>query len=1156
VALSWAPPVSNGGSPITGYEVSIERFFEWESAETDTSHVFTNLDHGDHGVYHDVFLVRAVNAEGPGEAARLSAAPFSTPSQPLNLAAAMGNAAIVLTWEAPENNGGSPVTGFEVTHFQWGAWDGSWIEATGSSSHTFSGLTVGADYRFGVRAVNAVGYGAEDWIAKIPGSGPSAPHDLRLTIGEGDAGLSWSLPLSDGGSQILYFEVSIDGGISWVTTMSHSSHTFTGLASPWEYTYRVRAVTAVGHGDEAFAALPTAPQNLAAILGEGQIKITWEAPARKGSSPIDRFIVNLIGGNFLFNSTADSETSHTFTDLGVGIEYTFLVRTLTAQGWGQEAAITAALPFPPEPPHSPINLTAAPGNAQIQLTWEAPEFYGFSPIWYEVRYTSGGGQSEWLPADSDTSHTFTGLANGIRHLVSVRAVNIAGYSWGAGIHETPGTVPSAPQNLRVTWELDRVVQVSWDPPEYDGGSWIFGYQVSFNNGVTWLGSDRENGHSFSDLTNGTTYTFRVRAVNLFGHGPEATVTGSPFTYPSAPLNLTAIAGNGQITLTWNPPQDDGGRPITGFIVMRGSISYEMASYVTSYIFTGLPNGVSQSFSVRALTYNAGYVIEGERATVAATPFGVPGAPQSFHAAPGHRRVALSWTPPSNNGGSPITGFEVYRDGVGGGAWLAASSGTGHIFTGLTNGQNYTFRVRAVNAGGAGAEVTANATPFHIPFSYQITGASGAFTATRGGITVVAANQPIQTVIDAVRADAEGEDVVIRFGSGAPRLDIGTASASFNNAGGGTWGTITLEGGITSANTDVNQGTVEVAVGVTVNSTGEIANTGSFGGLQVPHAINNRGIVNIQSGVVSALVGIAVYNRNTGSVNVSGGTVSTTSETAILCNGEGTIAVRGGFVTAPSGTAIGSMFSGQITVSGTAVVEGLTTAIATSGWARLEVLGGQLRTLSTNSALAAAIRHNSIGGVTISGGSVSVISGAAIVSSDTGIVPFNTGLVTISGTALISSQGRSVITINGTGTATRLAVTGGAISNLATFIQGGAHPFTNAITNHSTGGVIVTGGTLSVGLITGDFAVENTNPNATLVLGGAPNINGRLRIAPGRLSVESNSFGGRVFMLDPLTPANGQVAVANGAGVLGNFALHNPVWRLAAEGGNLVIRPNP
>ena len=86
----------------------------------------------------------------------------------------------------------------------------------------------------------------------------------------------------------------------------------------------------------------------------------------------------------------------------------------------------------------------------------------------------------------------------------------------------------------------------------------------------------------------------------------------------------------------------------------------------------------------------------------------PGVVRNFTATPGDSQVTLSWTAPSSSGGSAIIRYEVSSNN--GAAWVTSSSNTSHTFTGLTNGTLYTFKVRAVNAVGAGTESTQTATP--------------------------------------------------------------------------------------------------------------------------------------------------------------------------------------------------------------------------------------------------------------------------------------------------------------------------------------------------------------------------------------------------------------------------------------------------------------
>ena len=96
------------------------------------------------------------------------------------------------------------------------------------------------------------------------------------------------------------------------------------------------------------------------------------------------------------------------------------------------------------------------------------------------------------------------------------------------------------------------------------------------------------------------------------------------------------------------------------------------------------------------------------ASVGDRVFSAPGMPQNFAAAPGDGQAALGWDAPANDGGRAILKYQVSKDN--GANWVDAGLNTSYTFTGLTNGTEYTFRVRAVNSEGNGLEADATATP--------------------------------------------------------------------------------------------------------------------------------------------------------------------------------------------------------------------------------------------------------------------------------------------------------------------------------------------------------------------------------------------------------------------------------------------------------------
>jgi hypothetical protein len=205
---------------------------------------------------------------------------------------------------------------------------------------------------------------------------------------------------------------------------------------------------------------------------------------------------------------------------------------------------------------------------------------------------------------------------------------------------------------------------------------------------------------------------------MFHH--DAQLTGAAAPLPDlgrvTPTGLSAQAGNGQVTLSWSPPSGSAS-PVTGYDLYQATTpGHEGTNPVNgptpitgdTYTVTGLSNGTRYYFYLTAVN-SAG---EGGPSPPATTvPFGPPAAPLGLAATAGDGEVTLSWAAPASDGGSAITGYDVYESTAAGtqGTQVATTSGTGYTVSGLTNGTTYYFEVTAVNAAGQGqasAQVTA------------------------------------------------------------------------------------------------------------------------------------------------------------------------------------------------------------------------------------------------------------------------------------------------------------------------------------------------------------------------------------------------------------------------------------------------------------------
>jgi len=194
--------------------------------------------------------------------------------------------------------------------------------------------------------------------------------------------------------------------------------------------------------------------------------------------------------------------------------------------------------------------------------------------------------------------------------------------------------------------------------------------------------------------------------------PVASPPGAP---PAAP---TVVGHNGGVKVSWQAPSDDGGTPITGYVITYspprisdGHTESTRSGTGTSTTIEGFANGTTYTFTVSALN-GVGRGPASPPGT--GTPFTVPNAPTGVSAVAGDRSATVNWSAPSFNGGSAITGYTITA-APGGASKTAAASATSATFTGLTNGTAYTFAVKATNAAGAGAAASsAPVTPSPTP----------------------------------------------------------------------------------------------------------------------------------------------------------------------------------------------------------------------------------------------------------------------------------------------------------------------------------------------------------------------------------------------------------------------------------------------------------
>jgi hypothetical protein len=194
-----------------------------------------------------------------------------------------------------------------------------------------------------------------------------------------------------------------------------------------------------------------------------------------------------------------------------------------------------------------------------------------------------------------------------------------------------------------------------------------------------------------------------------------TTYGKPFP----PTNLEVVEGDGEISLTWSPTTDDGGRPVLEYLIRMGTSEVSMTDLervdvsVMSYTATGLENGMTYFFTVAAISD----VGEGDATQVlSGSPLGAPGSPTGLRAEEGEMVVTLSWIPPTEDGGRPITTYMVMRGDSGSSMEkVGQTTSLGFEDTDVDALVTYTYTIVAVNEAGEGQpSAEASATPRAVP----------------------------------------------------------------------------------------------------------------------------------------------------------------------------------------------------------------------------------------------------------------------------------------------------------------------------------------------------------------------------------------------------------------------------------------------------------
>ncbi len=519
------------------------------------------------------------------------------------------------------------------------------------TSKTVTGLQPKTSYSYQICAKNADGtgtYSAQRSIQTQPKL-PEAPSSITTVNTENSTELKWNSVSGATG-----YDVMFNGRM---TSVSGTSKKYTGLSANTKYPYKVRSKNSDGAGEysseKTAQTAPKPPTGVKAVTDEDSANLSWDS-----SSGATGYEVDADGKKY-----SATGNSHKVSGLSPNTSHTFKVSAKNAGGTSTPSSSKSAKTTP----KAPASPKAAATKNSVTVSW--PSVSGATS--YDVMFDGKTYRT------TGTSKSITGLSPNTSHTYAVRCNNADGSSrYGAENRvSTLPSAPSMPSGINATASKNAVT-VSWQAV-----SGADNYDLEFN-GTTYKVTGTSK--SISGLAEGTRYYYRLRANNA-GGSSSYTSSRSVVTLmspPAAPSNVHASSTHDTATVSWYPAAR-----ATSYNMVFNGTGYSVSG--TSQTVRGLRPDTNYSYKVCAV--NSGGSSAYSSGTVR-TQIQPPAVPENVTASATKDTAAVKWDPVSG-----ATGYDLLFDGT-----LHSTTEPAKTVTGLKPGKDYTYQVRAKNAGGPGS----------------------------------------------------------------------------------------------------------------------------------------------------------------------------------------------------------------------------------------------------------------------------------------------------------------------------------------------------------------------------------------------------------------------------------------------------------------------
>ena len=613
IYVIFSPPSDDGGNTITKYNIYYDltntgtTFTKYvlstSSITSDMSYEFTSLTKGQkvmikisaensigEGIISDKYIfVASTKPNAPQNFAVSSINIASTNTVLRTLSASSGSFAnVIITWDAPSDDGGSDLLNYKlyIDNNEAGSISGFVAVDTDISAwntqYEIDNLDVGRTYSLLLVASNINGDSDALTASMTTATVSSHPYDLKISSSAvSSINIEWTKPETENGAVItsykIYYQDITDSSQPLQNVLTNSIvtiHSLTGLTADHQYKLYVTAINDIGESRNSNTVLSYAssvPSGLAAptVVSHSlnSISIAWTAPTASTLSVTGYDVlidngedntpyITVYSGKYINNVL-----SFEIKNLTPGNYYNIAIIAYNAAGASDLSPtlreLCGALPKPP----NKIKAVSI-SSTSITISWNAPDDTGGIDLTNYVIYITSPTASSATVDHSVTSYTLSTVTVGTTYVFELTSKNLIGESaHSSSLSVTAVDLPSPPTLTLTASNSDKCI-LSWNAVAPPASSSIINYILYTDNALTSTAipnvviyTGLATTFTHTGLTINTIYNYAIVSVNEAGTSVLSTsISCRTIPIANAPSGISLVESSAtHIKVQWTPP---------------------------------------------------------------------------------------------------------------------------------------------------------------------------------------------------------------------------------------------------------------------------------------------------------------------------------------------------------------------------------------------------------------------------------------------------------------------------------------------------------------------------------------------------------------------------------------------------------------------------